>query len=104
MFNTLLKGALNEFKYLVYEYLLLCRLMSSFTTGFAEVDISICSSRAEVMRGTLQAGSTSRSLSLLFRAVSQAVTVCQLKINIINYELNDTVKITVIYLPSSATQ
>ena len=62
------------FIYLVYEYLLLCLLMSNFTTGFADVDISICSSRAEVTKGTRQTGSTSRSRSLLFKAFSQAFT------------------------------
>ena len=59
----------------MYEYLLLCLLIRSFTTGLDDVDMSICSSRAEVTRGTLQAGSTSRSLSLRFKAASQALTV-----------------------------
>ena len=64
----------SDDSHLVYEYLLLWRLMSSLTTGLAEVEMSICSSRAEVISGTRQTGSTSRSRSLLFRAVSQAVT------------------------------
>ncbi len=49
--------------------------MSNFTTGFAEVEINICSSRAEVTKGTRQAGSTSRSRSLRFSAFSHAFTL-----------------------------
>ena len=60
--------------YLVYEYLLLCRLMSNLTTGFVDVEMSICSSRADVTSGTRHTGSTSRSRSRRFNAFSHAKT------------------------------
>lgn len=51
-----------QYHHLVYEYLLLCLLMSNLTTGLMVLLISNCSSFCEVMSGTLQMGSASRSL------------------------------------------
>lgn len=49
--------------------------MSNLTTGFVDVEMSICSSRAEVTSGTRQTGSTSRSRSRRFKAFSHAITM-----------------------------
>merc|ERR1712073_207316 len=58
----------------VYEYLLLCRLIKSFTTGLVAHELMrACSSRCDVINGTLHTGTTSCPFaSLSFIPFSQA--------------------------------